>query len=53
VVPVASFRGFWTLKGIAQESWAFSSHGAKFGICGQKNGPRGIFYFLLLLSPEY
>lgn len=32
--PVAPFIGFWTLKGIAQRSQLFSSHGAMFGIYG-------------------
>lgn len=53
MVPVASFIDFWTLKGVAEESWVFSSHGSKFGIYVQKNGPRETFHFLLLLSPEY
>lgn len=50
---MTTFLGFWTLKGVAQQLWAFSSHGSKFGIYGQKNGWRGTFHFPLLLSPEH
>lgn len=40
-----------TLKGIGQESWAFSFHGSQFGVHGHKNG-LGVILFLLL-SAEY